>query len=141
MAFEMAAARARRSAQPAPKGPVPATRPAVRAVRGPAVRPSAATGVPGRGIRWDRVGRMALLVVLVGIVALYIGPLQSYWSTRSQAAVKQQDVQRLERENARLKERRVALRSKGVLEQEARKRGMVMKGERPFVVRGLPKGP
>ncbi|MCW2998461.1 MAG: septum formation initiator family protein [Solirubrobacterales bacterium] len=134
----MAAARARR-ADPAP-APANAPRPAVRAVKRPSR--ATATAVPaGSGIRWDRVGRMVLLLVLVGIVSLYIGPLHSYWSTRHESQAKRNDVQRLQRENVRLRERRAALRSKGTLEKEARRLGMVRPGERPYSVSGLPKGP
>ncbi|MCW2958043.1 MAG: septum formation initiator family protein [Solirubrobacterales bacterium] len=84
---------------------------------------------------------MALLLVLLGIVSLYIGPLHSYWATRQEAQAKRNDVTQLQRENARLKQRRAALRSKGTLEKEARRLGMVRPGERPFSVSGLPKGP
>jgi cell division protein FtsB len=84
---------------------------------------------------------MALLLVLIGIVGLYVGPLHSYWSTRHEAAARHGEVVRLQHENTRLRARRAALRSKGTLEKEARRLGMVRPGERPFVVRGLPKGP
>jgi cell division protein FtsB len=113
----------------------------VRVLRTQSPRRSAHAGQPGRGIRWDRVGRIVLLVVLVGIAGLYIGPLHSYWSTRHEAQAKRVEVQRLERENQRLKARRTALGSKGTLEKEARRLGMVRPGERPYVVRGLPDGP
>jgi hypothetical protein len=94
-----------------------------------------------RGIRWDRVGRIGLLVVLVGILGLYVGPARSYFSTRGEAGVKRAEVQRLQRENVRLRQRRAALRSPKALEREARRLGMVRPGERAYVVRGLPKGP
>jgi cell division protein FtsB len=87
------------------------------------------------------VGRTALLLVLIGIVGLFIGPLHSYWATRHEAAARHNEVVRLQHENARLRGRRAALKSKGTLEKEARRLGMVRPGERPFVVRGLPKGP
>lgn len=99
------------------------------------------TLTPGAGIRWDRIGRAVLLVVLVGIVSLYVGPLHSYWSTRHEAQVRRHEVQRLQRENVRLHERRAALRTKGTLEKEARRLGMVRPGERAYSVSGLPKGP
>ena len=35
----------------------------------------------GPGIRWDRDGRIALLLLLGLIFALYIGPLHSIWTT------------------------------------------------------------
>jgi len=131
----MAAARARRdpARTPAPRS----ARPTVKAVAGrPTVNAQA-----GSGIRWDRLSRMVLLVVLLGIVSLYVGPLMSFWSTRQEAATKRTEVQRLRDENAVLRARRTALRSKGTLEKEARRLGMVRPGERPYSVSGLPKGP
>ena len=59
---------------------------------------------------------------------------------RHQAAGARADVQRLERENKRLRARRTALRDPVALEREARRLGMVRPGEKPFVVSGLPKG-
>jgi cell division protein FtsB len=93
--------------------------------------------LPAR-IRWDRVGRVALLLVLVLIVYLYVGPVRSWWSTWQDSKAKQAQVTRLERENATLRARRAALRTPQALEREARKMGMVRPDERPFVVKGLP---
>jgi len=134
----MAAARdPRRDASPSPAR---RERPAVQAVRRPTrVRATSAASRPA--FRWDRVGRMALLIVLVGIVGLYVGPLHSYWSTRQEAQAKRTEVQRLQRESVRLRERRAALRSKGALQKEARRLGMVLPGERAYSVSGLPKEP
>lgn len=135
------AAAPRRSEPHVPAPGTRTTRPVVRPVRSPAARPAARAAHAGRNIRWDRVGRTALLFVLLGIVGLFVGPLHSYWATRHEAASRHNEVVRLQHENARLKGRRAALRSKGTLEKEARRLGMVRPGERPFVVTGLPKGP
>ena len=94
--------------------------------------------VPAR-IRWDRIGRVALLLVLVLIVFLYVGPLRSWWSTWQESKAKRTEITRLERENAALRARRAALGDPRALEREARKMGMVRPDERPFVVRGLPR--
>lgn len=83
---------------------------------------------------------MALLCVLVAIVGLYIGPARSYWTARGEAARKQAEVQRLEREHERLKERRKALTTPETLEAEARKLGYVLPGEKAYVVEDLPGG-
>jgi cell division protein FtsB len=91
----------------------------------------------GTRIRWDRVGRVALLLVLLLIVYLYVGPVRSWWSTWQDSKSKQAQVEQLERENARLRERRAALKTPLALEREARRMGMVRPDERPFVVRGL----
>jgi cell division protein FtsB len=93
------------------------------------------------GIRWDRVSRIGLLIVLVAILGLYVGPARSYFATRSQAAEKRQVVEGLQRENRRLKQRAAALRGTAAIEREARRLGMVRPGERAYVVKGLPAGP
>lgn len=94
--------------------------------------------LPAR-IRWDRVGRVALLLVLLLIVYLYVGPVRSWWSTWQDSKAKQAQVQRLEHENAQLRARKAALGTPQALEREARRIGMVRPDERPFVVGGLPK--
>jgi hypothetical protein len=91
-------------------------------------------------IRWDRVGRAALLCVLAGIVALYVPPARSYFVARGEAAGKHAEVQRLEREHARLKARAKALTQPETLEREARRLGYVKPGEKAYVIEDLPEG-
>ena len=92
-------------------------------------------------LRWDRVSRVALLVVLVVLVYLYAGPAHSYWDTVREARQRRNEVAALKRENDRLRARRAALRGPSALEREARRLGMVRPGERPYVLEHLPKGP
>ena len=92
----------------------------------------------GTRIRWDRVGRVALLLVLLLLVYLYVWPVRSWWSTWQDSKAKQAQVERLQHENAELRARRAALKTPQALEREARRMGMVKPDERPFVVRGLP---
>ena len=108
--------------------------------RAPRARPSAGTGGRPR-IRWDRLSRLAILLVLVGVAALYIGPLASFWSARGEAATRRAQGERLREENTRRRARREALRNGGALEVEARRLGLIRPGERPFVVENLPAGP
>lgn len=110
------------------------------APRAPRERPRVVPGGEQR-IRWDRVGRMAILVVFLGVAALYIGPLSSFWSARGEAGQRRAQVEQLRRENTELRARREALKHGGALEAEARRLGMVRPGELPFVVEHLPKGP
>jgi cell division protein FtsB len=91
-------------------------------------------------VRWDRVGRIALLCVLLGIVALYIGPARSYWSALGESKTKRAEVQRLQREHDRLQARRKALSQPETLEREARKLGYVLPGEKAYVIEDLPAG-
>jgi cell division protein FtsB len=103
-------------------------------------RPRTVTGA-ARGIRWDRVSRVAMLVVLLGILGLYIGPARSYWATLHEASARRHAVALLQRENAHLKARRARLRNPAALESEARRMGMVRPGERSYVLEHLPKRP
>jgi cell division protein FtsB len=91
------------------------------------------------GVRWDRIGRVALLLVLGLILLLYIGPARSFYSTWRESHAKRTEVRRLAAENARLNARRRALQDPRTLEAEARKLGMVRPTERAFVIRGLPR--
>jgi len=100
-----------------------------------AARPRIARG----GVRWDRIGRVALLLVLGLILLLYVGPLRSFYSTWREAHAKRDQVHRLTAENQRLEARRRALGDPRTLEAEARRLGMVRPDERAFVVQGLPK--
>lgn len=99
------------------------------------------TTVPTSRIRWDRVGRLALIVVLLFILALYVRPLQGYWSSWQEAKTKRAEVTALQQENRELRARRAALSSEKALEQEARRLGMVKPGERAYSLKGLPQDP
>jgi cell division protein FtsB len=90
-------------------------------------------------IRWDRLGRWALLFVLGLVIYLYVGPATTWVSTWREADRKREEVATLRAENERLRERRDALRRQSSLEREARRLGMVKAGERMYVVEGLPK--
>ena len=89
-------------------------------------------------IRWDRVGRWALLFVLALVIYLYIWPARTWVSTWSEARHKRQEVAGLRAENVRLRARRDDLRLASALEREARRLGMVKAGERAYVIEGLP---
>lgn len=85
-------------------------------------------------IRWDRVGRWALLAVLALVVYLYVGPTRAYIGAHREAAEKRSVVAKLERRNARLRAEKRRLQSRDALEREARGLGMVRAGERAYVV-------
>jgi len=90
-------------------------------------------------VRWDRVGRFALLLVGVLLVCLYVNPLRTYVSTLQEARTKRAEVAELQREHSALVRRQQALRSPGSVEIEARRLGMVRPTERAYVVRNLPR--
>ena len=90
-------------------------------------------------IRWDRLGRWALLFVLALVIYLYIGPARTWISTWQEARQKRGEVAALRAENERLRARRDDLKRASALEREARRLGMVKAGERAYIVEGLPK--
>jgi cell division protein FtsB len=90
-------------------------------------------------IRWDRVGRWALLFVLALVLYLYIGPLRTWVSTWQEAKQKRQEVATLRAQNQQLRVHEDSLRRSSALEREARRLGMVKAGERAYIVEGLPK--
>jgi cell division protein FtsB len=90
-------------------------------------------------IRWDRLGRFALLGTLIVILLLYISPAKHWLQQSSTAGAQRQELQELTRENKQLKKRVRALKDPGALEREARAMGMVRQGERAYVIEGLPR--
>ncbi|MEA2390919.1 MAG: hypothetical protein QOK31_1028 [Solirubrobacteraceae bacterium] len=91
-------------------------------------------------VRWDRVARTTLLLVLLGVLALYVQPARNYLSTWNEASRARAGVQRLEREHSRLLSQERSLRDSRTVETAARRLGLVRPTERSFVVRGLPRG-
>ena len=85
-------------------------------------------------IRWDRVGRWALICVFAFVIYLYIGPARTWIGTYSEAKRKRGEVAALRAENDLLRERRRELRRRSAIELEARKLGMVKAGEKLYVV-------
>jgi cell division protein FtsB len=89
-------------------------------------------------LRWDRVGRIGLLIVLGVVLGLYVEHTLSYFSTRAQADAALATVQRLSRENRMLEREQTALHNPATIIRDARALGMVKVGERPYVITGLP---
>ena len=90
------------------------------------------------GIRWDRLGRVALLITLVVIVLSYLSPARHWLQQSGTAGRQKQQLSELEAQKAKLQHRLRALRDPGALEREARRLGMVRVGERSYVIENLP---
>jgi cell division protein FtsB len=86
-------------------------------------------------IRWDRLGRWALIGVFALVLYLYIGPAVSWVQTYREAGRQREQVAALRAVNAQLRERKRRLSQPGALEREARRLGMVRAGERAYVVK------
>jgi hypothetical protein len=107
----------------------------------PRPRPRARTrGSATSGIRWDRVGRLALLGVLFVIVILYVSPVMHWIEQSRTASHERSQVRSLQAEHDMLEARLRDLHRPGAVEREARKLGMVAPGEKPYVVQGMPGG-
>jgi cell division protein FtsB len=104
----------------------------------PKPRRVAARGLRGR-VRWDRVGRVGLLVVVCVVAGLYVQRGLAYLSVRSQASQQRAIVQQLQRSNASLLAQERSLNTPATILRDARALGMVRVGEHPYEVVGLPK--
>jgi hypothetical protein len=106
-----------------------------RHTRKPPQRRRAATS-PILRVRWDRVGRTSLLVVLAVVLGLYVKQALSYFSVRSQAEQQMALALRLEHQNRSLLHEQQTLQNPATIIQDARALGMVRQGERPYVIMG-----
>lgn len=86
-------------------------------------------------IRWDRVGRMALVLVLFGVMVSYLNPLVNLADAWRDSKEGEERLLELQREQQSLQEQVEEARSEMTLEREARKLGMIRVGERAYVVR------
>jgi len=115
--------------------------PASSAARRQPARPAAATalGAAALRVRWDRVGRTALLLLLALVALSYVGPARSLLSTWRDSHAKQTQLHQLQREHELLLRRAKDLRDPRTVQTEARRLGMVKPGERSYVVGDLPR--
>ena len=97
----------------------------------------AAQGLRSR-VRWDRIGRVGLLIVLCVVAGLYVQRGLAYLAVRSQADQQKAIVQQLTRANASLRAQQRSLNSPATILEDARALGMVQVGEHPYEVTNLP---
>jgi cell division protein FtsB len=86
-------------------------------------------------IRWDRVGRWALICVFAFVLYLYIGPARTWVTTYAEAKHKRDEVAEVRAQNERLRARKRDLEQAGAVELEARRLGMVKAGEKLYVIK------
>jgi cell division protein FtsB len=93
---------------------------------------------PRLRVRWERVGRIGLLVVLAVVIALYVEHTLAYLATREQSDAQKAIVDSLERQNALLTREEKSLEDPATIVRDARALGMVRPGEQPYVITGMP---
>ena len=121
--------------------PAPAAKgigwPRAAAARRAAPRPPARRPV---GIRWDRVGRIALGGTLLVILCLYVSPAKHWLAAVAHRGRAEAGADDPDRREPGAQEAGADLRDPGALEREARRLGMVRQGERAYVIEGLSGG-
>ena len=88
-------------------------------------------------VRWDRVGRVALVLVLFGVLVSYLNPVVNLLDAWRDSKAGEERLVELKQETASLEQQVRDASSPMTLEREARKLGMVKPGERAYVVRGF----
>jgi cell division protein FtsB len=102
---------------------------------GASARPAARRGASR--IHWDRVGRVALTLVLAAVLYSYLNPAIDLVKTYKATSAARVDLHRALAENKRLHWRVQHAEDPAVLEAKARAQGMIRPGETPLVVPGL----
>src|ERR1700761_4605420 len=104
--------------------------------RRPAPRRPGARSGPSR-IKWDRVGRIALVLVLFAVAYSYLNPAIDLFKTYQSTTAAKAEFHQLLRENKRLHKAVQSADEPAVVERTARRQGLVAEGETQFVLRGL----
>jgi cell division protein FtsB len=89
-------------------------------------------------VRWDRVGRIAMLGVMVAIAYLYMSAGLRLFSAWGESKRDISQVKVLEAQNGMLRRRHATLASPATVQADARRLGMIHPGEQAYVVGGLP---
>jgi hypothetical protein len=98
-------------------------------------RRPAARSAPSR-IKWDRVGRVALTLVLAAVLYSYLNPSIDFVKTYTGTTEAKAKLHELLGQNRRLHNRIQSADDPLVVDHEARAQGMVAEGETPVVIRG-----
>jgi cell division protein FtsB len=111
-----------------------------QAARGYRMRPAPRSKRAARSasrIHWDKVGRVALVLVLAAVLISYIGPVVNFVDAWGDSRAERAAVVELKAENAKLQQRVATLDGDDAAVRAARRAGMVAPGEKPYQVRGL----
>jgi hypothetical protein len=101
----------------------------------PRRRPAARRGASR--VNWERVGRIALTVVLAAVLYSYLNPAIEFVKTYTATSAAKEQFHEALRENKRLHWQVQHSDDPIVLDEKARGQGLVGSGDTPIVVRGL----
>ncbi len=89
-------------------------------------------------MRWERLGRLAMLSVLAVLVYLYVNAGVRMLATVKQSHADDSAVSALGREHEALRREHESLGRQGTIEADARRLGMMKKDEQQYIITGLP---
>ena len=101
------------------------------------VAPRGTRGSRGSRIRWDRFGRVVLVIVLAIVIASYVGPSLHVFESWRESKGAEVRLEELKTENAELSRKAKSLESDAAVMAEARKLGLVGSSEQAYVVDGV----
>jgi cell division protein FtsB len=107
-----------------------------QAARGYRLRPSPRRG--GRRasrVRWDKLGRVVLVIVLFAVLASYVSPVLNFVDAWQDSRAERAELQQLQREYAELQSRAASLDGPDAAERAARGLGMVAPGESSYAIK------
>jgi len=102
------------------------------------VVPRGRSGSRASRVRWDRLGRVILVLVLFAVVASYVGPSLKVFDTWRESKAADIELAALKAENEQLQRQANELEKPAAAIAEARKLGLVASGEQAYVIDGLP---
>jgi cell division protein FtsB len=88
-------------------------------------------------IRWDRLGRIALVLVLFLVLVSYLNPLVNLLQAWQGSKSSESQLAQLKQQKVELSHQLREVSSPAALEREARRLGMVKPGEHAYIVHGL----
>jgi cell division protein FtsB len=101
------------------------------------VTPRGTRGSRGSRIRWDRFGRIVLVLVLFIVIASYVGPSLHVFQSWRESKSAEARLAVLKDENAALSRKAKMLQSDAAVMAEARKLGLVGASEQAYVLDGV----
>jgi cell division protein FtsB len=95
---------------------------------------SRSRGRPASRVRWDKVGRVALVLVLFLVLASYVNPALKFFDSWRDARSEHAALGELREDNAKLRQRITILGGSDAAERAARKQGLIIPGEAAYTV-------
>jgi cell division protein FtsB len=101
------------------------------------VAPRGERGSRSSRIRWDRLGRVVLVIVLFIVLASYVGPTLHVYNSWKESKGADARLEQLKQENTELTRKANEIESSAAVMAEARKLGLVGASEQAYVIDGV----